>query len=125
MRLWTNPGAATVGPGHVAVTVAPAHSQPSLYWPFWLKLLAVQLKVQLLPTHAAPVVCAGAPQAWVQLPQLLASVVRLISQPLAGLPSQLAKPAEHPVTAHVPPLHAEVACDSEHAWPHVPQLPGS
>ena len=48
------------------------------------------------PAEHAPVAFAGA-QAWLQPPQFAASLPRSTSQPLAGLPSQSAKPASHAI----------------------------
>jgi hypothetical protein len=42
---------------------------------------------------------------WVQTPQLLGSVVVSVSQPLAAMPSQSAKPGAQPSTAQVPETH--------------------
>jgi hypothetical protein len=60
-------------------------------------------------------------QAIAHLPQLFESVFRFASQPLAGLPSQSAKPFAHLATVQVPALHAAVAFARLHA-PHLPQL---
>ena len=49
----------------------------------------------------------------------------LTSQPLAGLPSQFAKPALQPVTRQVPLEQAELALASAHTWLQEPQLSGS
>ncbi len=58
-------------------------------------------------------------------PQCVASVWRLISQPLAGFPSQSAKPALHAPSTHAPMAHVEPAFGNEHVKPHAPQLDGS
>jgi hypothetical protein len=58
-------------------------------------------------------------------PQWLGFVDRLASQPFVAIPSQLPQPVAHDATAHTPPTHEGVASDSEHTWPHVPQLAGS
>jgi hypothetical protein len=60
-----------------------------------------------------------------QPPQLFRSFVTFVSHPLAGLPSQFAKPAAQAVTTQMPPRHAEVACARLQTWPHPPQLFGS
>jgi hypothetical protein len=80
--------------------------------------------VQEPPEHAVPVVFGGAPHAWPQEPQLLTLEARETSQPFAGLPSQLAQPALHPVTRQVLPLQAELAFDRLHRWPQLPQSAG-
>jgi hypothetical protein len=54
-------------------------------------------------------------------PQLPSSVV-LAPQPLFGLPSQSAQPAEH-TGSHTPPEHDVVPCGFVHAFPQLPQLP--
>jgi hypothetical protein len=56
-----------------------------------------------------------------QVLQLLTSELVLVSQPLAGLPSQFLNPTSHTGTQAVP-LHEVVPCRFEHARPHVPQL---
>ena len=81
--------------------------------------------MQLLLWHEPPLVNAGDPHAFPQLPQLLLFEVRLTSQPFAGLPSQLPKPGVQLVTKQDPALHAELALASEHVFPHTPQLLGS
>jgi hypothetical protein len=57
-----------------------------------------------------------------QVPQWLRSVVRLTSQPLAGLPSQSAKPVLQ-VNPHVPPVQLLVAlARAGQTLPQAPQL---
>jgi hypothetical protein len=58
---------------------------------------------------------------WPHVPQFEASLVVAVSQPLAGLPSQLAKPAAQ-LSTHVPPEHDDVAFTVLHATPHMPQF---
>jgi hypothetical protein len=48
-----------------------------------------------------------------------------VSQPLAALPSQLAKPGLHEPIAHPPAVHTAVALASKHVRPHAPQLASS
>jgi hypothetical protein len=48
-----------------------------------------------------------------------------VSQPLAALPSQFAKPGLHAPIAHPPAVHTAVALASEHVRPHAPQLASS
>ncbi len=57
-----------------------------------------------------------------QRPQLPVSVARFVSQPLAALPSQSAKPTAQ-VTPQAPALHVEVALAlAGQVFPHAPQL---
>ena len=72
------------------------------------------------PVEHAAVAC-GSEQVRPHIPQLVADVLRLVSQPLAAFASQLPKPALHAATAHAPLVHAGVALGSEHARPHAPQ----
>ncbi len=59
------------------------------------------------PAAHVGVLCGGVLHGAPQAPQLFTSVTALTSQPLAGLPSQLEKPAEHP-NPHEPPAQALV-----------------
>jgi hypothetical protein len=63
-------------------------------------------------------------QATAQPPQSL-SVSRGVSQPVAGLPSQLAKLALQAPTLHAPPVQLAVALGRVQAEPQPPQLFGS
>ena len=54
-------------------------------------------------------------------PQLPASVVSVISQPLAGLASQSAKPAPHTMP-QTPPEQLALPCVAVHTLPQAPQL---
>src|SRR5579862_216907 len=66
---------------------------------------------------------ATAPQALPHAPQLLV-VFRLVSQPLAALPSQFPKPAVHAIGEHTPATHALVVFGvGAQTAPHAPQLP--
>jgi hypothetical protein len=60
-------------------------------------------------------------QAVPHVPQSVAVVRRSVSQPLAGLPSQSAKPSLQRVIAQVPVWHAPVALGKVQARPHIPQ----
>jgi len=62
------------------------------------------------------------PQMLPQAPQLLTSLVVLVSQPLAALPSQLAQPALHEPMAQALPTQVEVACAALHTLPQELQL---
>ena len=55
----------------------------------------------------------------------LAVVLRLVSQPLAGFPSQSPKPGLHDVMKQAPLEQLEAALGSLHVLPHAPQLAGS
>src|SRR4051794_40030432 len=55
-------------------------------------------------------------------PQLLTSLVRFFSQPLAALPSQLPNPALHELTAQALFEQLETALARLHAAPHAPQF---
>jgi hypothetical protein len=63
--------------------------------------------------------------AWPHAPQFPVSVVRLVSQPLAGLPSQSAHGATQLPMAQVPLEHAGTACGRLHAVLQLPQWFGS
>jgi hypothetical protein len=67
-------------------------------------------------------VAFGSEHATPHAPQL-PSVFSAVSQPFAGLPSQLLKPALHAPSSHVPLSQVAVAFGLEHAVPHAPQLP--
>ncbi len=60
-----------------------------------------------------------------QRPQLALSVPVLVSQPLAGLPSQSAKPALHAPIAQVPDAHVAAALAKRHTTPQPPQFEAS
>jgi hypothetical protein len=63
-------------------------------------------------------------QACAQAPQLLSSLLRLISHPLIGLPSQSAKPALQADTVHWPDEQADAAVLARllQLSPHAPQF---
>jgi hypothetical protein len=65
----------------------------------------------LAPLHDAP-----------QAPQFDTLVCVFVSHPLAGMPSQSAKPALQLCTLHVPVLQVAVAFGREHTLPHAPQF---
>jgi hypothetical protein len=60
-----------------------------------------------------------------QPPQLFGSVFMLTSQPLAVLPSQLAKPPLQEAIWHLPLAHTAVALGRAQTLPQLPQLFGS
>jgi hypothetical protein len=76
-------------------------------------------------THAEAlqVVCPWAlVHAFPQPPQLATLKPRLVSQPLAGFPSQSSNPESHEVISHCPVLHAAPAFGRLHAFPQKPQF---
>ena len=107
-------------PPQLLASVFRLVSQPLAGLPLQLPKPALQVMPQTpIEQNAVPLVEL---QTWPHAPQLVGSVVRLVSQPLAGLPSQSAKPA-----LQVPPQTplVQVATPLEKAgqtWPHVPQL---
>jgi hypothetical protein len=82
-----------------------------------------QPELQVIP-HAPPVHVA-VPfvelQTVPQAPQCVGDVLRLVSQPLFGLPSQSAKPVLQ-TGVHTPLTHEVVPLPFVHALPHVPQF---
>jgi hypothetical protein len=72
-------------------------------------------------THCPAAQVVPAAHARPHAPQWLASVAVLTSQPLAALPSQLAKEPLQPTTAHCPPAHMAVALARLHGLLHDPQ----
>jgi hypothetical protein len=75
--------------------------------------------VQRPPAHAG--VALANEHALPHAPQLAADVLRLVSQPLAALPSQLPNPALHVPMPQRPAVHTPVALAGAHATPHPPQ----
>ena len=59
--------------------------------------------------------------ALLHMPQFKLDVLVFVSQPLLGLPSQLAKPIAH-VGVHVPFVHDVVPLPFVHVTPHMPQF---
>jgi len=97
-------------------------SQPLATLPSQLAKPGVQLATAQVPPVQAAVPLLMAPQAKPQVPQLLGSVAVLVSQPLAALPSQLAKPALQLATWQEPAMQAAVPLGAEQAVPQAPQL---
>lgn len=96
-------------------------SQPVAYEPSQLAKPALhEATVQIPDTHAA--VPFATEQTLPQVPQLLTSVLVLASQPLAGLPSQLAKPELHATSWHVPDTQAARPFAAAQTFPQVPQF---
>lgn len=105
-----------VPPPHTGCPVPPHATQaaPCITKP------ALQARTHVPDVHAA-VPLAGAEQAALQAPQCCTLVRVSLSQPLALLPSQLAKPVAQ-ANVHMPPAQLAVAPGPEgHALPHAPQ----
>ena len=81
----------------------------------------VKGEAQVAP-HAPPEQTWPAAQRVPQRPQLVLSVRVSASQPLAGAPSQSAKPAAQAAMAQAPAAQLAVALGSAHVRPHAPQL---
>jgi hypothetical protein len=89
------------------------------------------LQLRKAPVHAATLhtpllhveLAFAAVHTFPQVPQLFTSVLLLISQPFAAMPSQFAKPALQVATAHVPAVHEGVPFAVLQVSPQVPQLP--
>jgi hypothetical protein len=72
--------------------------------------------------HVPLLQLAPAAHARPHIPQLVALVLRLVSQPLAALPSQSPKPALQ-LSPHAPAAHVAVAlAPAAHILPHIPQF---
>jgi hypothetical protein len=72
---------------------------------------------QVPPVHDG-VPLAGVRHALPQAPQWASVVLRLVSQPLAAMPSQLPRPAAHIETMQAPPTHTLVPPGSAQRIPH-------
>ncbi len=72
------------------------------------------------PAHAG--VALGVAHAAPHAPQLVAVVVRAVSQPFAATPSQSPKPPAQAPTAHAPDAHVAAAWASAQATPQRPQF---
>jgi hypothetical protein len=105
-------------------SVAIATSQPVLAAPSQSAYPLSHEAIVQAPELQASVACARV-QAVPHVPQLNTSEVVPISHPSTACPLQSANPGWHPATAHWPATHVVVALGSEHALPHVPQLPRS
>jgi hypothetical protein len=75
---------------------------------------ATQLTAALGKLHALP-----------HVPQLVALVRTLVSQPLLAIMSQFSNPDRHDPSEHIPFEHVPVALANSQRVPHVPQLVGS
>ncbi len=100
-------------------SVARLVSQPVAGLPEQFAKPALQVIRQMPLLHVA--VPLTLPQAWPQAPQLRTSVATLVSQPVAGLPEQFAKPALQ-VMRQMPLLHVAVPLTLLQAMPQAPQL---
>jgi hypothetical protein len=99
-------------------------SQPLAALPSQLAIGALHAGCEHWPlTHVSvpPVML----QAWPQVPQLLASVLTLVSQPLLATPSQSRYPVRHAVTTHCWEVHPSTAWLPAQTFPQVLQLDGS
>jgi len=102
-------------------SVPVAVSQPSEGSLSQLEKPALQVMAQTPPVHdGVPLV---RPQATPQPPQLLASVLRLVSQPGEVL-TQSPKPGVQVARAQLPARHSAVALGRLHARPQEPQWRG-
>lgn len=97
-------------------------SQPSAGEPLQFAKPALHAPI----THALDAQLAAAlanEHAWPQLPQLVTLLVRIVSHPLAVLPSQSPWPAAQLERVHAPLVHEAPPPMNEHTFPHDPQLP--
>jgi hypothetical protein len=99
--------------------VAVFVSQPFVGFPSQSRKVPLHTGVHVPPTQL--VVPLGFVQPMPQTPQLLALVLVLVSQPFAGLLSQLPKPALQ-TGAQAPPEQLVVPLALVHGWPQPPQL---
>jgi hypothetical protein len=77
------------------------------------------------PAVHVAIAFARAAHAVAHVPQFDTELRRSTSHPFAALPSQSPNPAEHPVTAHVPATHADIALARSQVRPHIPQFAGA
>jgi hypothetical protein len=109
----------------LALSLRVSTSQPLATLPSQLAY-PVAHAVMVHAPAVQPDVALGSAQVRPQAPQLVALVWVLVSQPLAAAPSQLPKPAEHPMTVHAPAAQPLVATlVSAHTAPQALQLAGS
>jgi len=117
---------------HAAAQVPLAHTWPAAQTrPQVPQLLVSRVRAAQAPPHiVVPSGQAQAPAAQVPLvgqarphmPQFRTLLAVAASQPLAALPSQLAKPAAQVATAHAPAVHVAVPLAAVHVRPHTPQF---
>jgi hypothetical protein len=103
-----------------AASLARLTSQPSVALPLQSAKPERHAATVQRPAKQAPAALPGA-HTLPHAPQWLASVRVSTSQPLAGLPSQSAKPSLQRATAQRPPAQALVALARAQAEPHAPQ----
>jgi hypothetical protein len=102
----------------VSLEVLASHPSAALMLQF--RKLPEQLKPQVVPVQVVVALAAGG-QASPQPPQAFTLFVVAVSQPFAGIPSQLPKPALQ-LNPHRPLLHVGVAPETPgHARLHIPQ----
>jgi hypothetical protein len=106
---------------HAATVVFRSTSHPLVGAPSQSPKPTPQRVTAQLPMAQDEVAFARA-QTRPHAPQLDGVIARLVSQPLAALPSQSPKPGLHRATAQVPTLQLAVALAREHARPQAPQL---
>jgi hypothetical protein len=122
-----------VAPFEHAVAQAPlAHTWPAAHArPHAPQLAVSRARAAQVPPHiVVPSGQAQAPAAQVPLvgqarphmPQFWTLLAVATSQPLAALPSQLAKPAAQVATAHAPAAHVAAPLGAAHVRPHIPQF---
>ncbi len=144
MRFTQVPAQSVCPVGHTQTPIAhdcpPEHARPHVPHDV---LVAVRLVSQplagllsQLPKPALHAPIAQVPEAQVadalanthgrpHAPQWLASLAKFTSQPLAGLLSQLPKPALHAIETHAPPAHVGIPLVRLQTRPHMPQLRAS
>jgi hypothetical protein len=112
-------------PPQLALSLRRSTSQPLAALPSQSRKPRAQVATAQAPA-AQVEVALGSAQVRPQAPQLVTLVWVSSSQPLAGLPSQSAKPAAQRTTVQTPPAQPLAATlASAHTAPHAPQLAGS
>ena len=107
-----------------SLVVAKFTSQPSVALPLQLPKPVVQVKPQALEAQVG-IAFARAGQAMPQAPQLVTLRVTSVSQPVAGLPSQLPKPVLQAPSTHDEDEHVAPAWAKLQTIPQAPQLSAS
>ncbi len=105
----------------LAALVRRSTSQPSAGLLLQSAKLGLQVNPHILIVHVA-VALGGLGQGFPQRPQLVTSVRRSVSQPLAAFMSQSPKPPEQRPTAQRPIVQEGSALGTMHTVPHAPQL---
>src|SRR4029079_6708467 len=124
-------------PGQVSLAFARSHSTPQLPQ-LAVVVSEVSQPFPVLPSQSprpgeqpeiphVPFTQFGVPpvaeQMLPQVPQLVMSVLRVLSQPFVALPSQLLKPALQAPSVQVPVAHDSLAFARSQVTPQPPQLP--